>query len=246
MMNKFLTLVFLTQSSHALADCTLPQQANDIDILIIGETHGSKEQVEYAACILEKISTDNETALAIEMIPQKYRLRLVDWVNIYENADKMAIDIEWWKSGWPSWTIYRPLLTQAYDLKLDIIPTDDLTPLPLNIIKESWGSDYQNTYDAWASIINDYHQNNIEPQKLDDLIQLQMSRDINISQAIKEFKQNNPNTKIVFYTGQDHARNRGSIKDLLKPYSSYTIAQNCPKLGHQFDFNTQNCKENGE
>lgn len=237
-----LFLAFITIKSNA--ECLLPEEAINADVIIIGEIHGNKDQILYAKCILKALhQRDQNLALALEMISQEHHDHLKDWLNKYENADQMAIKIQWWKSGWPNWSIYRPLLTKAYDLKQPLIATDDIASLPRIEIEKIWNEEFEKAYEAWSHIISDYHQYHIEIKKLDELIILQMSRDIHMAQAIKDYKKKNPNQKILFYTGQDHARNHGAIKSLIKPYKSFTIAQNCPKFNHQFDHNTQICAQ---
>ncbi len=211
-------------------------------IILIGEQHGKAQQIHMATEIIQKYAhKQNNIAIALEHIPQKYQNKLQNWTQIYENPDKLAIDIEWWKSGWPNWMVYRPLFQAAYDLNIPLIATDNTKALPLKQLQKIWGNNYSPTYKAWSLIIKDYHQNNIQNEKLNKLIILQMSRDIHMANNIKKYLQKNPHKKIIYLAGQDHIRNNYSVKSLLKEYSSVSIALNCPKLNHKFDQHTQKC-----
>ncbi len=235
--------IFATLPSKA-TECAPIEYGLDASIIMLGEQHGKRNQPVFAACLLKQLAAAKQPmALAMEHIQQEHQLLTQDWVQNYDNADQFAIALQWWRQGWPSWMIYRPLFAAAYDRNIPLIATDKLNTLPEDEIMEIWGNDYEHAYDAWQRIINDYHQGGLEAQKLHELIILQMSRDIHMSRAIATYMQNHPKAKIIFYAGQDHIRNDFSIKQLLQQYQVITIAQNCPKLGHQFDYNTQLCTE---
>lgn len=240
MKKLLLATIFASFTAH---NCEIPQEALSSDLIIIGEQHGRRAQPIYVMCVLEYLASNNiSTALAMEHIHQDHKESTSNWYNVFESADQLAIELKWWKSGWPSWMIYRPLLSKAYDLKLPLIATDSADVLNKEEIQNIWNENFTQAYEGWAKIIRDYHQNNIEPQKLDELILLQMSRDIHMSRAINDYVKQYPEHLIIHYTGQDHARNNFSIKQLLSDLDVLTIAQNCPKLNHQFDFIANKCE----
>ncbi len=242
-MIKFLPfMIFIPLVTYA---CEIPHNMASSDIIIIGEQHGKRLQPIYAACVLEHLASKKiPIILALEHISQDNQEITHQWFNMFENADQFAIELQWWKSGWPSWMVYRPLLSKAYDLKIPLIATDNMDVLSKEELQNIWDNDFAQAYEAWAQIIRSYHQNDIEVQKLEELILLQMSRDAHMSRAINDYAAQNeqPSYVIVYYAGQDHARNQYSIKQLLNNPNSLTIAQNCPKFNHQFDFITKECK----
>lgn len=202
----------------------------------MGEAHGKPQNIAIATQYLEKtIESNPNIALALEHIDSSKQPLLKNWTQSYENADKLAIALEWWKSGWPNWMVYRPLFIKAYEHNIPLIATDNSTSLPLAQIQTLWAADFDEAYGAWALIIKDYHNNDIEEEKLHRLILLQMSRDIHMAKTIDVFLKENPDKTVFYLAGQDHVRNHYSVKSLLKHYSSFSIATNCPKLNHQFN-----------
>ncbi len=241
LMKKFLLIIILIP--FVTYACEMPKNITSSNIIIIGEQHGKRQQPIYAACILEHLTSKNiPAALALEHIHLDNQKLTHQWFDIFDNADQFAIQLQWWKSGWPSWMTYRPLLTKAYELKIPLIATDSSDILDKEEVQKIWYNDFIPAYEAWEKMIRSYHQDKIEQQKLDELILLQMSRDIHMSRAINAYIKQYPQYLIIYYAGQDHVRNRYSVKQLLNKPTILTIAQNCPKLDHQFDFITKKCE----
>ncbi len=235
-MKKLSFTIFLLTSIISYAKESLSPQ-----IILVGEQHGKKEQIEAASALMTQYYSPQNTALALEHISQKQQDKLSNWLQDYKNPDQLAIDIKWWQSGWPNWMIYRPLFQTAYQLNMPLIATDETRILPSDEIQNIWGDHYAHAYQAWELIIKDYHKQDIEAKKLHELVILQMSRDIHMAEAIKQYLNKHPKAKIIFFAGQDHIRNNYSIPSLLKDYQSFSIALNCPKFDHIFNHIIPQC-----
>ncbi len=216
---------------------------NDYDVIIIGEQHGNSDNIKSAICIMEYINNNShkEVILAMEHLPSYLQEQIGSrWYQEYSSVDKLAVSIKWWELGWPNWLIYRDIFNFAYINNIALVALDDATIVTDKNMKQEFKDSYELAKEAWKQIINNYHNNDIEADKLTLLANLQMSRDINMANNLKNNMTNN--NIAILYAGQDHARNDGSIKILLSEFNVLTIGLNCTILEQKFNYSVKKCR----
>ena len=100
-----------------LAPEALAEQAVGADMVLLGETHDNADHHALQAWMVRRIMTGPiKPRLAFEMLDSTQAPALATHLSQHpRDAEGLAAAVEWEKSGWPDWRMYRPIAQAALD-----------------------------------------------------------------------------------------------------------------------------------
>lgn len=98
----------------------------EADIILIGEIHDNLDHHQIQALILAKlVTTQLRPAIVWEMVPQSKQPILNAYnVKPIHDADQLGTALNWSKTGWPDWAIYKPIAGVAAKWNLPMFAGD--------------------------------------------------------------------------------------------------------------------------
>ncbi|MBR9971076.1 ChaN family lipoprotein [Magnetospirillum sulfuroxidans] len=98
-----------------LSPQSLAEQAEKADIVLLGETHDNADHHALQAWMVRRLmETPIKPLLAFEMFDAAQAPALETYLSTHpRDADGLAAAVEWEKSGWPDWRMYRPIAQAA-------------------------------------------------------------------------------------------------------------------------------------
>ena len=104
----------------------LMNRLEQIMVILIGERHGHVEHQLRENYILEELAARQRyPALALEMLEPRQSLMINSYRNSSpEYAGQLGSALQWWKTGWPTWSYYEPVFQTALVAKLDFVGVD--------------------------------------------------------------------------------------------------------------------------
>ncbi|SLN76918.1 ChaN family lipoprotein [Oceanibacterium hippocampi] len=110
------------------------------DILLLGEKHDNRDHHRLQALLIGAFAaTGPAPAIAFEMIPGD-RATALSPLPAAGDVDALARRLDWAKSGWPDWAIYRPVFEAALRASSDIRPANLERPRIRALYKEGWSA----------------------------------------------------------------------------------------------------------
>jgi uncharacterized iron-regulated protein len=91
------------------------------DVVLLGEKHDNADHHRLQAWAVEALAARGRSpVVAFEMIPRDRGGRLADYLADGGDAAGLGPALDWAESGWPDWSIYRPIAETAlaHDLRL--------------------------------------------------------------------------------------------------------------------------------
>ncbi|OAN48756.1 ChaN family lipoprotein [Magnetospirillum moscoviense] len=139
------------------------------DVVILGETHDNPDHHTLQAWILRHlIAAGRKPAVAFEMLDSSQREALARHLRERPGDDAgLGAAVEWEKTGWPDWALYRPIADAALSAGLPI--------LTANLSKDETRQLTKNTFPAAAA----HHLGLDKP--LPPVVQQAMEREIKSS-----------------------------------------------------------------
>ena len=120
---------------------TLQQLTNklgDHTALAIGERHGVEEHPRAAGCLLASISKRANYTLVLEHLDPAQQVVLDQYrLDHPEVVDGLGTALKWWTSGWPAWSIYKPLFETAWLGRAPILAGDVARTASIPSIEDS-------------------------------------------------------------------------------------------------------------
>ncbi|MCK5696794.1 MAG: ChaN family lipoprotein [Gammaproteobacteria bacterium] len=194
------------------------------NIILLGETHDNIHHHQGQAQFITYLAP-NKPTIAYEMLNQNQQ-SLIDQFEHKEykhnqNSDKItdlfATTIQWEKSGWPEWSLYRPVFFNTIDAQLAMIATN----MPLKQVREvikkgssSLDQHYQNLLtqyqyddDLQAELeqeVQSAHCDMLPETMLAPMLLGQQVRDLSMTQAIQ--KESNNVSQVIVIAGSGHTR----------------------------------------
>jgi uncharacterized iron-regulated protein len=94
--------------------------------VLLGERHDNADHHRLQAWLVRELARGGaRRALAFEMLAPEQRAPLEAHRRAHPgDVDALARALDWAHSGWPDWSLYRPLFAAAVELDLPIAPAD--------------------------------------------------------------------------------------------------------------------------
>jgi uncharacterized iron-regulated protein len=110
-------------------------RASAAKVTIVGERHGVEAHPKAAACLLGALarawpqadapSAAVVGALVLEQVERRRQAAIEAFrAEFPETVDGLGARLEWWRTGWPAWRIYQPLLAAAWRARVDVLAAD--------------------------------------------------------------------------------------------------------------------------
>ncbi len=190
------------------------------DYILLGEVHDNGDHHTLQAWMLSQIARNSSPVVVMEMIRQDRKTILSDYLARPDaNAIELGRILEWEKSGWPDWELYRPIAEAVFRYKLKLLPGDANKSDIRNIAKIGFEglskdaiknlaldkqlSDKLNK--ALTEEIITAHCNVLPPAMISPMVQVQRFRDGSLASAMVDAGKQNE-TNVVLIAGNGHIR----------------------------------------
>lgn len=115
--------IHAVQEARRVSEEALLQDLATADLVLLGEQHDNPHHHRLQARVIDGlVARDRAPAVVMEMLDEDLQAA-VDKARAEqpENVDHLAAMVDWEASGWPAWSMYRPILAAAYRHDLPII-----------------------------------------------------------------------------------------------------------------------------
>ena len=118
--------IWATDRQEGILPTEVVSAAAEADVVMIGETHDNPDHHKLQAYLIREIAKKNRhPAVVMEMIGADKAESLASYqVASNANADGIGNTLDWSSSGWPDWSIYRPIIEAALGASDTILPGD--------------------------------------------------------------------------------------------------------------------------
>lgn len=219
-----------------LASCARiePPQAllralDDADVVIIGEQHDHPEHHRIQALIATELTRRaRPVVVAFEMIDETQRPALDAFLaELPRDAADLGARLDWDRSGWPDWALYRPIadaaLAQPHPPAKPLAPANlppalardiarnglnaaGIAPELMEILRRAEAHDGA-TLAAHAADIAASHCGMLPDRALAPFALAQYARDAAMAQSVVDATAADPAARIILIAGNGHARN---------------------------------------
>lgn len=118
--------IWSTDRQEGVLPTEVVRAAADADMVLIGETHDNPDHHKLQAWLIRELARKGKhPAVVMEMIPSDKADALASYqVASGASADGMATTLGWDSSGWPAWSLYRPIAEAALGANFTVYPGD--------------------------------------------------------------------------------------------------------------------------
>lgn len=178
---------------------------------ILGERHGVEAHPQAAACLLALLPIS--PTLVVEQIGRERQSVVEGWrADHPETVDGLGAKLEWWKTGWPAWRIYRPLLAAAWRARVEVAAADKSAAddARLSAKLSELGPRGEKLVADWAEAMRVAQCGLPSPQEALKAGREQALRDMSFVETLRD--RSGPT---LFFAGRSHARRDRSVPALL-------------------------------
>ncbi len=217
----------------------LKQDALTANVLLLGETHDNAMHHQLQSeMIAHLISHNHQPAVAFEMLDRDQQEAIDLFLQKYtaaENVDTFAEAIDWKKSGWPDWSLYRPVFNTVLKAELALIAANlnhklireviQQGPEVLPVSYQQLLTKYQyddNTRQELETEIFSAHCEMLAEKHLPPMLMAQQLRDISMSQILVNRQAVDG---IVLIAGSGHIRNDYGVPFYLQTRAAESQTQ---------------------
>lgn len=117
---------WLPASGRFVAPDSLIAMARNAEAILLGETHDNPDHHTLQAWMVRELSAGPRNAwVAFEMIDSGQKERLAGHLAAHPgDAAGIGAALDWDKTGWPDWTLYRPIAEAALEAGASIVPAN--------------------------------------------------------------------------------------------------------------------------
>lgn len=200
------------------------------DVAVLGEVHDNPYHHQAQADLLAAMVADGVRPVVVwEMIDRDQQSSIDDFAaGGTADPDLFAKAVNWSESGWPDWSIYRPIAEVAISADLPMIAGDLDRSTMKTIMSAGIDKALPRAADLWP--IDEIYEEVAEAAQLDALfyghcelvprdhlrpmLSAQYARDMSLALAVLDgFEQHNA---VVLITGNGHARRDLAVPMLLE------------------------------
>jgi uncharacterized iron-regulated protein len=202
-------------------------------VVVLGEKHDNPDHLRLQGEILRQLAKRGEApAVVFEMLDDAQEQAVTSFRAEHpRDVDGLGQAIDWVHSGWPAWSLYRPVFAAALDADLPIlaggIARDTVMQIarkgvgvldPALVAAHALGTALEPA--AQASLrdaMREAHCNMLPENLLDSMALVQRARDATLAQRTEQGVQRSG--RAVLVTGNGHARSdRGASRQLADVY----------------------------
>ncbi len=206
----------------------LDNQLSHYDAILLGETHDNPQHHVLQARIID-VLIQQKPDIAIEMLNQNQQEAITTF-QIQKNpiTDEFAKVVSWEKTGWPEWSLYRPVFKSTIKNNLNIIAANMSSKQIRKVIKQGakvLTPEYQKLLQKYQydesqkkeleKEILSAHCDMLPEKMLSPMLLGQQIRDIAMTLTIQKTLDLS-NNKVVLIAGSGHTRTDYGIPYYLK------------------------------
>jgi uncharacterized iron-regulated protein len=214
--HPLLNVVWDVKANAAITVGELVKRLASADAILLGERHGHEAHQSRAAFLISALADrERYPALAMEMLEPRQAV-IVDRYRREEPeySGRLGAALQWWDTGWPSWSFYEPIFAAAFAAKLPFIAAD-LSRAEQDKIERATTDAPPDAaiYASWKASMKAAHCNLIEEDRLARVATLQWRRDQAMADAVREGVANAGS--VILLAGREHVRrDRGVARHL--------------------------------
>ncbi|HEX3769922.1 MAG TPA: ChaN family lipoprotein [Polyangiaceae bacterium] len=226
-------------ASHATDEATLAARLAAYDLVLVGETHDNPDHHAIEARIVRAFATAHPApAVVFEMLDET-RQSTVDGATAAHpgDADALAQAVNWDASGWPAWSMYRPVFEAALAARGPILAAgidrgpamrighEGLAAIDPRLVK-TFALDAPLPPDVAAATrheMGEVHCGMVPDEALDPMVLVQRARDARMAERLHEGFERRGAALLV--AGAGHVRRDRGVPVLLqRAYAKSAIA----------------------
>lgn len=198
--------------------------------VLLGETHDNADHHALQAWMVRRLAARGRVPdLAFEMIPADKAAIAAGWRG---DAEGLGKALDWEKSGWPDWGLYRPIAQAGLEAGGRVaaanLAREDTRRLARREAPElagRLGLDRPLAAEAQAAMtteIAEGHCNMLPPQALPGMVLVQRARDAAMADALRKLQEDG--RFAVLIAGSGHVRRDWAVPALLPDSRVYAVA----------------------
>lgn len=164
--------------------------ARQADVVLLGETHDNPDHHALQAWVLRRLLADGRRPLlAFEMIDADQAPKLAAWLAPHPtDAAGLGPALEWERSGWPDWAMYRPIAQAALTAGIPLSAANISRETTRAIVREGLVPDLPPlaaaSEEAMRAEIHDDHCGMLPDSVLPAMVRVQRARDAAMARAV--------------------------------------------------------------
>jgi uncharacterized iron-regulated protein len=226
-------------AGRRVSEAELVARVQAAGIVLVGETHDNPDHHRLQARLLQAFAATHEApAVVFEMIDRD-RQPAVD-ASLMEHphdADALGQAVVWESSGWPPWSMYRPVFEAALAARASILAAgigrgdamriahDGVAAFDPSLVT-TFGLDAPLPTDEQASMhreMSEVHCGLVPESMLDSMVLVQRARDALMAERLREGVDHNRGALLI--AGAGHVRrDRGVPAQLARAYQARSVA----------------------
>jgi uncharacterized iron-regulated protein len=222
-----------------VSEAELTARAQAADIVLVGEIHDNPDHHRLEAELLRAFATAHAApAVVFEMLDREQQPAIDASLAAHPgNADALAEAVAWESSGWPAWSMYRPVFEAAIAAHGPILAAgldreaamriahDGVAALDPALVK-AFGLAAPLPDEAQASMrheMSDVHCGLLPESMLDSMVLVQRARDASLAERLHEGVTRSKGALLI--AGAGHVRrDRGVPAQLTRAYGATSVA----------------------
>ena len=118
--------IYDTAERRFVSPAQVIERARRSDLVLLGEKHDNPDHHRLQAWLIDAlVRNGRRPAVAFEMIPRDRAGALAAALEAHpEDPDAIGAALDWAQSGWPDFTLYRPVFASALAARLPLVPGD--------------------------------------------------------------------------------------------------------------------------
>jgi uncharacterized iron-regulated protein len=228
--------VWSTASQETILPAEVVRAAAEADVVLIGETHDNPDHHKLQAWLLRQLAAKGKhPAVVMEMVAADKADDLAN-VQLASNvtADSIGSKLDWDNSGWPSFSIYRPIVDAALGANMTILPGDPAKDLVRQVSQQGLGAlAYSERVrlgigaqlpaalnSALTDELKASHCNQLPDADLASMVQVQRFRDAALADNVLKAIDKASGNGVVLIAGSGHVRSDRGVPLYLRTRAS--------------------------
>ncbi len=228
--------VWSTASQETILPAEVVRAAAEADVVLVGETHDNPDHHKLQAWLLRQLASKGKRpAVVMEMVGTDKADDLAN-VQLASNvtADSIGAKLDWENSGWPPFSIYRPIVDAALGANLTILPGNADKDLVRQVSQQGLGSlAYSERVrlgigaalpaalnSALTDELKASHCNQLPDSDLAGMVQVQRFRDAALADNVLKAIDKSSGNGVVLIAGSGHVRSDRGVPLYLRTRAS--------------------------
>ncbi len=228
--------VWSPSAQESVLPAEVVRAAAEADVVLVGETHDNPDHHKLQAWLLRQLAAKGKRpAVVMEMIGTDKADDLAN-VQLVSNvtSDSIGTKLDWENSGWPSFSIYRPIVDAALGNNLTILPGDAPKDMVRQVSQQGMtaisyservrlGVGSQLPAALAASLTDELkasHCNQLADADVAGMVQVQRFRDAELADNVLKAVDKSSGNGVVLIAGAGHVRSDRGVPLYLRTRAS--------------------------